>query len=384
MARTTGTSGLSRDPGGKEARALARQRSAIEALDERILELVARRLEVAEAIGRAKCEHGIPLRNFEVEAQVQARLENLARAHGFSGALGRDLALFLIEHSLQAQSALIERVYAGDRLQALVVGGMGGMGRWVARFLNGQGHGVRVLDPAPGECPFPRAESLASGLDGADLVMVAVPMSACGPILQEIASLGSRGVIAEMCSFKTHLVPAFEALRASGVRFASFHPLFGPGVSMLTGKNIVFCTEGDGEATALVKGLFAATSAALVDMGAAEHDRRMALVLGMTHLSNIGLARALAKSGATYRELSEAAGVTFHKQVGTTREVASENPALYYEIQALNPSTRDTVRWLVDALQEVLGAVESRDPEAFALIMEEGRSYFAGPGGATS
>lgn len=377
MAKTTGKSYPTRTPGRNATRALASQRRAIEALDERILKLVARRLDVAESIGRAKCEHGIPLRNFEVEAQVQARLEDLALGHGLERVLGRDLALFLIEHSLQTQSALIERVYSGDRLQALVVGGMGGMGRWVARFLNGQGHGVTVLDPAPGECPFPRAERLATGLAGADLVMIAVPMSACGPILKEIADLRPRGVIAEMCSFKTHLAPSFEALKASGVRFASFHPLFGPGVSMLTGKNIVFCTEGDTEATALVKGLFAATSAALVDMSASEHDRRMALVLGMTHLCNIGLARALSKSGTSFGELSQAAGVTFHKQVGTTREVASENPALYFEIQALNPSTRDTVRWLTDSLAEILRAVEARDEEGFEAIMNEGRRYFA-------
>ncbi len=365
-----------RAPNRDAARALANQRRAIEALDGRILKLVARRLAVAESIGRAKCDHGIPLRNFEVEAQVRTRLEGLARDFGFEGTLGRDLALFLIEHSLQTQSALIEKVYAGDRLETLVVGGMGGMGRWVARFLNGQGHRVAICDPASGDCPFPRVQSLAEGVREADLIMVAVPMSACGELLAEVASLEPAGVVAEMCSFKTHLAPAFAALKAGGVRFVPFHPLFGPGVRMLTGKSIVFCTEGDPGGTALVKGLFSATSAALVDMSVEEHDRRMAFVLGMTHLCNIGLARALAKSGVPFADLAEAGGVTFHKQMGTTREVASENPALYYEIQALNPATRDTVARLTGALEEVLDAVEACDAGAFTRIMEEGGNYF--------
>ena len=59
----------------------------------------------------------------------------------------------------------------------------------------------------------------------------------------------------------------------------------------------VFDLLGIDEAAAedldVVRGLFADTSARLVSMSIAEHDRRMGLVLGLTHLANLGDARSL-------------------------------------------------------------------------------------------
>ena len=91
-----------------------------------------------------------------------------------------------------------------------------------------------------------------------------------------------------------------------------------------------------------MRGLFAETSARLVEMSAEEHDRRMGLVLGLTHLSNFVFARALSHSKLSAADLDEVAGVTFTKQLVTTREVTAENPGLYFEIQALESgNTRD-------------------------------------------
>jgi chorismate mutase/prephenate dehydrogenase len=159
------------------ARALERHRAAIESLDGRILGLVAKRLDEAHAIGQLKRARGIPLRDFEVEAQVCERLEATASALGRGRELGRDLALFLIERSLETQAPILESSYAGDRLKALVIGGMGGMGRWMAGFLEGQGHEVQILDPADGASRWPRAQSVSAGAAWADIVVVSAPWS---------------------------------------------------------------------------------------------------------------------------------------------------------------------------------------------------------------
>lgn len=355
---------------------LGHHRAAIEALDARILKLVAQRLRKARAIGEFKGRRGMPLRNFEVEAQVCARLEGLAAGLGQAGGLGRDLALFLIERSLETQAPILESAYAGDRLKTLVVGGMGGMGRWIAGFLAGQGHEVRVLDPAPGSCPWPRAGSLAEGLQDSRLAVVSVPMSACAQVLEEAAGLGPETVLAELCSLKGHLIPTLERLRGAGARIVSFHPMFGPDVRVLSGRTIVLCTEGQEEDRQLVKGLFASTSAEIVQMSIAEHDRRMGAVLGLSHLVNLAFARALSLSGRAFPDLEAASGVTFRKQVATTRDVVSENPELYYEIQSLNAVTPQAFGWMNQALSEYRDAVEQGDEAAFVTLMRHSASYF--------
>ena len=104
-------------------------------------------------------------------------------------------------------------------------------------------------------------------------------------------------------------------------------------------------------------------------MDPAEHDHRMGMVLGLTHLANLVFARALVLSEVGPADLAEVAGVTFGRQLDTTREVAAENPSLYYEIQSLNQLTPETGRWLHTALDEWLDAVEYSDDSHFAELM---------------
>ncbi len=143
---------------GADARGLLEQhRRDIEALDRRILHLVCERVAVARQVGELKSELGVPLRNFKVERQVYDRFEQASGFLGLDPSLGRDLARFLIEKAVEEQATMRDELYPGDALDTLVVGGKGGMGRWIGRLLRGQGHRVRVFDPAPGEAPFPES-----------------------------------------------------------------------------------------------------------------------------------------------------------------------------------------------------------------------------------
>ena len=142
------------------AELLEQHRRDIETLDRRVLHLVRERLDLARQIGELKRSCGVPLRNFQVEAQVHRRFEDACEDLGLDPRLGHDLALFLIERAVEEQAALMDSDYRGDQLRTLVVGGKGGMGSWIARFLAGQGHRVSILDPASSESPFLEIEDL--------------------------------------------------------------------------------------------------------------------------------------------------------------------------------------------------------------------------------
>ena len=67
--------------------------------------------------------------------------------------------------------------------------------------------------------------------------------------------------------------------------------------------------------------------------------------------------------------LDEVAGVTFRKQLATTREVTRENPELYFQIQQLNPSTPDSGGWLTRSVGELLAAIADDDEDRFGELM---------------
>lgn len=351
-------------------------RRDIETLDRRILHLVCERLDLARQIGELKDELAIPLRNYRVEAQVHRRFEEASAFLGLEPDLGRDLAMLLIEKAVEEQATARDTAYRGDALDTLVVGGKGGMGQWIARFFMGQGHRVRIYDPAHGSCLGEEVSSLTASSE-VDLVAVCVPMSVCAAVLGEIAAHRPRGVVAEMCSLKGHLDSIKRDLRSDGVRIVSFHPMFGGHVRMLSDRTIVFCTDGAPEDISMVRGLFEETSARLVDLPVEEHDRRMALVLGMSHLINLVYSRAVQQSGMTAADLGEVAGVTFGKQMKTSREVVGENPRLYYEIQSLGEFTPFIGGLLHEAVDAWQALVAASDLDGFASAMKDCRRFLA-------
>lgn len=352
------------------------KRVAIEALDAEILSLVRKRISIVEEIGRIKHETRTPLRNFGVEERVKDRLRGLCRELGVQESLGEDLALFLIRKAVEVQSPIVDAVYAGDHMKVLVVGGLGGMGKWISRFLHIQGHEVRVHDTSSGESLFQRAMTLEAGVADADLIVLAVPMSSCPDVLRAVVGCRPRGIVTEICSLKSHLEPALAEAREAGVRVVSFHPMFGPEARLLTGKQIALCRADNPEGEAVVRGLFSDTSAQLIELPFDRHDHYMGAVLGMAHLVNLGFAGALSHFGIPFPELMQVASVTFLKQIITTHEVIRENPKLYYEIQRMNPSTTPVLESLIASFQRLQATIESGDGEGFAEMIAESRTYF--------
>jgi chorismate mutase/prephenate dehydrogenase len=358
---------------------LDRNRRDIEALDRRILHLVRERLEVASEIGDLKQRLGIPLRNFRVEASVLERFSEASSFLGLDAGLGRDLALFLIGKAVEHQAEHRDTRYDGDALQVVVVGGKGGMGRWITRLLLGQGHRVSIHDPAEGEAPATEVDDLSAVRD-ADLVLVSVPLGACPDVLRAIADHQPRGVVAEMCSLKHHLAESLAEVRQRGVRAISFHPMFGPSVRMLSDRTVVFMTDAPEADVEVVRRLFADTSARLVAMDPVEHDRRMRAVLGLTHLMTLVYARALERSGLAVADLAEVAGVTFDRQIGATRELAWENPELFYEIQHHLPAGEGPSDWLAAAVEDWQHLVQRDDRGGFVDLMRSCRESIGDPG----
>ncbi len=68
--------------------------------------------------------------------------------------------------------------------------------------------------------------------------------------------------------------------------------------------------------------------------------------------------------------------MTFQKQTATTLDVVTENPELYYEIQALNAFTPETFAWMERALAEYRRVMEKGDEAAFVALMRHSASYF--------
>lgn len=348
-------------------------RKRILAIDEDILELVHQRVETAQEIGRIKTEHGEPLQNFTVEKNVLEHALTAAKERGVDAETTSRLVEAMIRASLKAQERA--RIAAGrttDGRKALVVGGAGLMGGWFARFLSEKGYTVHVLDPKPSRWPTGDPKEHAY-----DVVVLATPPSVLPRVIDEVVgAVANDALVFDIASIKGGAKEALRKLAADGRKVTSLHPMFGPQTELLMGHNVVLLDCGRPDAVKEADRLFADTTAARRTLPLGEHDARMAEVLGLAHATSLVFSRTLADGPYGREELEPLASTTFQKQVSVSREVAHENPRLYYEIQALNPHNRAVLDRFAQALDDFRRLVADEDADAFQEYMRTGREWY--------
>ena len=345
-------------------------RKRLDAVDTGIVDLVAERLAIVAEIGELKQHTGAPLRHYEREREVIERGMARAQVCGVPPRLAREILELLIHHSLGRQEAdqLVQSDHGQGR-RALVIGGAGRMGRWMARYLDMVGYRVDISDPSAEESPHARVADWRPVLAEYDVVVVAVPLRPSNQLLLELAKMPPGPLVFDIASLKSPLRAGLEAVHAAGWRVCSVHPMFGPDEIGLSGRHILFVDIGHAGAVAEARALFAHTAADCVDLSLEEHDEVMAWVLGLSHLVNITFATALAESGEEVPLLRNISSSTFNAQLKVAAQVVSENPHLYYEIQQGNVRTPEVVRRFRDTLDRLAAAVAGGDEDSFAAAM---------------
>ncbi|MBL8300031.1 MAG: bifunctional chorismate mutase/prephenate dehydrogenase [Rhodanobacteraceae bacterium] len=351
-------------------------RAELDHIDRDLVRLAAERQRIVAEIGRSKRGTGRPLRDFRREKEVLDNVRGHAREAGIDPELAAGLMELLIAASLTRQEQdTVRALSQGNGKRALVIGGSGRMGAWFARFLDAQGYAVEVADPAPNAAGFAQRERWNTGEIAHDLIVVATPLRAAVQILGELALARPPGVVFDLGSIKTPLRGVLQQLTAAGVRATSIHPMFGPSADVLAGRHVVLIDTGDRSALETARNLFASTTAITVEMDLDEHDRVIALVLGLSHALNIAFTAALAGSGVDPERLKAVSSTTFGAQLRIAEGVARENPHLYFEIQSLNAHNGPALTALDEAVHTLLAAVRNGDEQSFVTLMQSGRDY---------
>jgi chorismate mutase/prephenate dehydrogenase len=353
-------------------------RTELNSVDQKILELVARRQAIVQRIGEQKHREGRPTRDFGREKVVLKSARERAEGLGLSPELAENLLRELVQASLTRQEQFrVAKSGRGVGKRALILGGHGKMGRWFAHFLGSQGYAVDICDP---EGPVAGAGFVADWqaipLDH-DLILVAAPLGATCAILEALAARSPSGLVMDIGSLKTPLRRGLQACKDAGLQVTSIHPMFGPDTQLLSGKHVIFIDLGVPGAIERAHQLFGSTMVAQVNMDLDEHDRLIAFVLGLSHAVNIAFFTALTESTETASKLAKLSSTTFDAQLGVASRVAAESPALYFEIQVLNEHGAAALDALDAAVKRLRRSVDTGDQAAFASLMETGRAYFS-------
>jgi chorismate mutase/prephenate dehydrogenase len=344
---------------------LDRLRERIRLIDLELVAKAAERVGLARQVGELKRREGLPTADYAQERVVLERARAAAQERGLDPGLAEELLIRLIRASVSAQDEDSLRVTAaGTGRTAVVVGGAGRMGRWLGRFLSAQAYMTGALDPSATEEENAWARR---ALPTADLVLLSTPPSTTAGLYTDWLRKPPAGVVVDIASIKTPLIDPIRALQKAGGRVASIHPMFGPSTALLRDADVVICDTGDADAMAAVESLFRPTTAHLVRVPLADHDRIMADLLSLAHATAIVFALALPETEHPVRS------TTFQALESLAAAVVRESPDVYYEIQARNPHSAVALERLRGALDRIVSASAAPDAQEFRALLEEGR-----------
>jgi prephenate dehydrogenase len=228
--------------------------------------------------------------------------------------------------------------------QVAIVGAAGKMGTWFASYFAHRGLNVSAYDISQKKILKTSSkvkvqESLFECVRDADLVLVCVPMHKTPQVVKECTKNMKNGaIIAEISSVKNKTYGALKKI-PHNLRPLCIHPMFGPGASKKVGTRMLLIpVRNEKIEVTIVKEIFEDADL-IVLPNAKQHDKSIAVVLGLTYFANMVFAKVMS-SGNNLSMLKQVSGTTFSLQSLIAESIFTEEPDLVIALISENVYTK--------------------------------------------
>ncbi|EHK80399.1 prephenate dehydrogenase [Rhodococcus pyridinivorans] len=262
--------------------------------------------------------------------------------------------------------------------RVIVAGGCGAVGALLTGALREAGRQVLVVDPAaaPAAPGMLRADltapdtRLAAALDGADIVVLAVPDVVAGAALPVLARLlPPHTLLVETLSVKTPIAAALHTYRP-GAPTLGINPMFAPDLG-LPGRPVVAVRHHDAPVVTEFVAALRDWGATVVETTADEHDRITAAVQVLTHAAILAFGIALDRLDVPDAAARVAAPPHTVLRALLAR-VSGGTAEVYHDIQLTNPYAVTARRALAGAVADLDAATDAL-PD-FAVLLDRARA----------
>jgi prephenate dehydrogenase len=257
-----------------------------------------------------------------------------------------------------------------------IIGAEGQMGKWFSKYFLEKNYEIIGYDSEKEivNKSITKAQSLVGAILTADYVILCIPVKRTPETIRLIAKEMKRdSYLIDISSLKTKTAAALSKI-PDKVNPICIHPMFGPGTKKLKGQNIISIPIRDAKKEmAVTKSLF--EEANFVQIDAAEHDKKIAIVLGMPHLVNLALANIFAKE-ENFSLVEKMAGTTFKAQKYLTTGIMTE-PQELIETIISNPEIRRYAEELWKDIGRMLILIQENKTEEMIKYISSAKERLA-------
>ncbi len=189
-----------------------------------------------------------------------------------------------------------------------------------------------------------------------ELVINAVTLNHTLEVFKAVLpSLPKDCIISDIASVKTNLKDFYVA---SGSRYVSTHPMFGPtfaNLGQLSNENAIVINEGDYMGRIFFRDIYSKLGLNICEYSFAEHDEVVAYSLSVPFISTFVFSAVM--------KPQEAPGTTFKRHLSIAKGVLSEDRNLLREI-LFNPHTSEQIGKIQKELDDLAKIIGRKDEKA--------------------
>ncbi len=247
-----------------------------------------------------------------------------------------------------------------------IIGGTGKMGKLFKPALQKAGYKV-ILSGRNTKITPEQAAALG------DVVIVTVPIRSTLDMIKRIGPHVRRDALfTDFTSVKT--LPVRWMMKHSKAEVIGAHPVFGPTVRLKNQAYVLTPARGK-KYISWYKAMLKKLGLNVIVTTPEEHDKRMAVVQCLTHLSNIAMADTIKSFGVGIDKTLEVSSPIYKIRLDMVGRVLNQDPALYSDIQLYNPFAKRIMKAYSRSIAKLAKAVEKGDAKAFEKVFIEGAAY---------
>lgn len=301
---------------------LKQLRQSIDDIDSQLVTLLARRAELTAKVGEYKSQVGLPIYVPEREAELIAKRREEAEQQNVSPTLVEDLLRRIMRESYHTQN--VNYLCTNPKIKKIVVvGGAGALGSIFVDMFRRSGYQVELLE----QNDWDNSEHI---LNGAGLVLVAVPIKLTESIIARLTQLPSDCILADITSTKQKPLDAMLAAHDGPV--LGLHPMFGPDVLSLVKQVVVVCHGRDAQQYAWLLEQIRIWGSVLQESTAKEHDDAMVFIQVMRHFCSFVFGSHLAGENPDLQQLISLSSPIYRLELAMVGRLFAQDPALYADI----------------------------------------------------
>ncbi|WP_109078731.1 bifunctional chorismate mutase/prephenate dehydrogenase [Aggregatibacter kilianii] len=347
---------------------LAELRAQIDALDQELLQLLAKRQQVVHKVGEVKQQHGLPIYVPQREAEMLQRKREAAEQIGLSPNLIEDVLRRIMRESYVSENQFGFKTVNPQIRKIVIVGGRGKLGSLFRRYLEGSGYSVECLEQED----WARADSL---LHDADVVIVSVPIANTLDVIEQLKPyLTENMLLADLTSVKR--APLEKMLEVHNGAVVGLHPMFGPDVASMAKQVVVCCNGRFNERYQWLLQQIQIWGAKIYQVDAAEHDYHMTYIQALRHFSTFVYGLYLSQQPVDLEKLLALSSPIYRLELAMVGRLFAQDAALYADIIADKPENLAVIEHLKNSYETGFAFFKNHDRQGFIDQFNQIRDWF--------